>query len=406
MKASRLILTLLLVSSVAVIQLAGQQTKADQRPIEEVKAKAEAGDAQSQVELGLRYVKGEGVPKDQVEAVKWFRKAAEQNDAGAQYNIGVGYYNGEGVAKDPVEAVKWYRKAAEQNYARAQYNLGVCYYNGKGVAKDPLEAMKWFRKAADQNDADAQRALGVCYDEGEGVTQDRAEARKWYRKAAEQNNADAQNSLAAIAGTEGVMATIEGKDGYTLSGHTECGGEATFEATIKQRERFIASCDEKDCDVYLKSGISGTIPRNRIRVLPDEPLAKLNYESCKKEWRKLQSKRIKNTDDVAYSAKKYHGVPNYYKLLVQASEGDAKAFEQLNSLLMDGEAGDENQLNIHWPLLHVAGDDTFAKLLARQSPGFREGYAAFFSEPFLPILNPKPYLKLHFPKTYALLYGR
>jgi hypothetical protein len=27
--------------------------------------------------------------------------------------------------------------------------------------------------------------------------------------------------------------------------------------------------------VYLKSGISGTIPRNRIRVLPDEPLARL-----------------------------------------------------------------------------------------------------------------------------------
>ena len=50
---------------------------------------------------------------------------------------------------------------------------------------------------------------------------------------------------------------------------------------------------EKDWEVYLKSGISGTIPRNRIRVLPDEPLAKLNFESCKKEWRKLQSKPIK-----------------------------------------------------------------------------------------------------------------
>jgi Flp pilus assembly protein CpaB len=48
MKASRLILTLLLASSVAVVELAAQQTKADQKPIEEVKAKAEAGDAESQ----------------------------------------------------------------------------------------------------------------------------------------------------------------------------------------------------------------------------------------------------------------------------------------------------------------------------------------------------------------------
>src|SRR5437773_1015133 len=75
MKASRLIFTLLLASSVAVVQLAAQQTKADQKPTEEVKAKAEAGDAESEVELGLRYEQGKGVAKDQVEAVKWFRKA-------------------------------------------------------------------------------------------------------------------------------------------------------------------------------------------------------------------------------------------------------------------------------------------------------------------------------------------
>ena len=68
MKARRLIFTLLLASSVAVVQLAAQQTKADQKPIEEVKAKAEAGDAESEVELGRRYDKGEGVAKDQAEA--------------------------------------------------------------------------------------------------------------------------------------------------------------------------------------------------------------------------------------------------------------------------------------------------------------------------------------------------
>ena len=202
------------------------------------------------------------------------------------------------------------------------------------------------------------------------------------------------------------MATINGQDEYQLSGSTECGGEATSEATIKPGERFIASCGEKDCDVYLKSGIIGTIPRNRIRLLPDEPLARLNFESCKKEWRKLQSKPIKKTDVVACSAKKYHGVANYYKTLVRASEGDAKAFVQLRSLLMDGEAGDENELNMTWTFLHVAGDDTFAKLLAgRQGSKFREGYAEYFSNSIPPIYNLKPYIKLHFPKTYAILYG-
>ena len=115
---------------------------------------------------------------------------------------------------------------------------------------------------------------------------------------------------------EAVMATIKGPGGYAMSGSIECGGKVT--STIKPGERFIArelSDGEKDWEVYLKSGISGTIPRNRIRLLPDEPLAKLNFASCKKEWRKLQSKRIKMTDDVAYSAKKYYGVPNYYRTL-------------------------------------------------------------------------------------------
>ena len=208
---------------------------------------------------------------------------------------------------------------------------------------------------------------------------------------------------------EAVMATIEGPGEYTMSGSTECGGKAI--STIQPGERFIArelSDGEKDWEVYLKSGISGTIPRDRIRLLPDEPLARLNFASCKKEWRKLQSKRIKKSadDDVAYSAKKYYGVANYYKTLVQASEGDAKAFGQLSSLDMDGVAGEGNEWNTTWALLHVAGDDTFAKLLAGQSPNFREGYAAFFSrESFPPISNTKPYIKLHFPKTYAILYG-
>jgi len=150
MKASRLIFTLLWASSVAVVQLVAQQTKADRKPIEEVKVKAEAGDAESEVELGLRYDKGAGVVEDHAEAAKWYRKAAEQNHAEAQYNLGVGYYKGEGVAKDQAEAVKWYRKAAEQNDADAQYNLAICYERGDGVTEDWVEAYKWLLLAARQ----------------------------------------------------------------------------------------------------------------------------------------------------------------------------------------------------------------------------------------------------------------
>ena len=56
--------------------------------------------------------------KDEVEAVKWFRKAAEQNVRRGSIQSGRLLRDGQGVAKDYVEAVKWFRKAAEQNYAR------------------------------------------------------------------------------------------------------------------------------------------------------------------------------------------------------------------------------------------------------------------------------------------------
>jgi len=44
---------------------------------------------------------------------EWYRKAAEQGHAGAQFNRSICYTNGQGVAKDEQQAVQWYRKAAE-----------------------------------------------------------------------------------------------------------------------------------------------------------------------------------------------------------------------------------------------------------------------------------------------------
>ena len=120
MKASRLIFTLLLASSVAVVQLAAQQTKADQKPIEEVKAKAEAGDAESEVELGRRYDKGEGVVKDHAEAAKWYRKAAEQNDVNAQFNLGMCYEEADSGTEDWAEVYKWLSLAAMQGHEGAK----------------------------------------------------------------------------------------------------------------------------------------------------------------------------------------------------------------------------------------------------------------------------------------------
>jgi TPR repeat protein len=48
-------------------------------------------------------------------------------DAKAQSKLGEMYASGEGVPEDDTEAVKWYRRAADQGFWLAQYNLGVMY---------------------------------------------------------------------------------------------------------------------------------------------------------------------------------------------------------------------------------------------------------------------------------------
>ena len=103
------------------------------------------------------YATGEGVLKDEAEAVRWFRLAAEQGDAGAQFNLGVMHDNGRGVLKDEAEAVRWYRLAAEQGHADAQNNLGIMHAAGEGVLKDSVLAHMWSNIAGANGNASARK---------------------------------------------------------------------------------------------------------------------------------------------------------------------------------------------------------------------------------------------------------
>lgn len=156
---------------------------------------ANAGNADAQAHIGYMTYQGEGVARDRVRAVEWYRKSATQGNRDAQYNLAVAYAFGEGLAQNDAEAVQWYRRAAEQGSAIAQYSLGVSYALGEGVKRDDAEAAKWYRAAADQGYPAAEYNLAYMYRAGRGLAQSDSDALRWFLQAAQSGNASAQYSL-------------------------------------------------------------------------------------------------------------------------------------------------------------------------------------------------------------------
>src|SRR5882724_3252797 len=204
------------------------------------------------------------------------------------------------------------------------------------------------------------------------------------------------------------MAVISDPDGYTNV--RDYDGKVI--AKVKKGERFIAAKpwsqrDDPKWSVYLKSGITGFMDKNRIHLLPDEPLMKLNYDARKKEWRKLQSKRVTENDEIASQAKG-HGV-DYNKTLVRASEGNLEALVQFFSLaqFMDGAAA-EGYFPEAWELFHVVGDKTLAKFVRglplADQVGVRGTLIGGLSEETFANAGDVDYLQRYFPETTKLLF--
>lgn len=121
-------------------------------------ARAEQGDPEAQLQLGMRYATGDSVIQNDKEAAKWFERAAKQGLAEAQYQYGLVLLQGRGVVQDYQAAFDWIEKPAKRGYAKAQYSLGELYRYGTGTAIDKARAYLWFNLAAAQGVEAAARA--------------------------------------------------------------------------------------------------------------------------------------------------------------------------------------------------------------------------------------------------------
>jgi TPR repeat protein len=83
---------------------------------------AKNGNVIAQRLIGISYILGEGVAKNEKEAGKWFYKAAEQGDADSQCMLGYIYLSSE-LLKNDMLAYKWMLVAAANGVSEAKEEI-------------------------------------------------------------------------------------------------------------------------------------------------------------------------------------------------------------------------------------------------------------------------------------------
>ena len=134
-------------------------------------------------ELSINYNNGTGgVKKDVKKARKLRMKAAQAGYAEAQYSIGVRYYNGTIVKRDYEEAVKWFQKAAAQEHANAIYALAQMHDNGIYFPKDKQKALEMYLPIAERGHMQAIKSVANIYH----YTMNQPEKElEWWKRGAE-----------------------------------------------------------------------------------------------------------------------------------------------------------------------------------------------------------------------------
>ena len=260
--------------------------------LQDLMAKARAGQADAQVQLAEIYRTGQGVLQNYATAAELYAAAAQQGNADALNALGALYFNGLGVAANPetgadliaraaalgapkhihdyatilqngsgiaadaTRAATLFEQAAGMGWTESAVSLGTLYLEGKGVPKNPARAIELFTAPAEAGHARAQNNLGLIYVRGEGVSQDYDAAVKWFTRAAESGLPTALNNLGVMY-QNGFGVTVDEDEAarlYKLAAAQSGGDPAQVAMVFDTR---LAPPDPALVESYLASANSG-----------------------------------------------------------------------------------------------------------------------------------------------------
>ena len=132
---------------------------------------------------GRLFELGQGVPKDYMQAYKYFKLACDGGNVEGCNELGFLFANGFGVAQDYQQAYKYGKQACDGGEMLSCKNLGLLFLNGQGVALDYSQAFKYFKKACDGGNPLGCNSLGFLFEHGDGVQQDYTQAFNYLKRA-------------------------------------------------------------------------------------------------------------------------------------------------------------------------------------------------------------------------------
>jgi uncharacterized protein len=111
--------------------------------IVEIRRQAVAGDAAAMARYGRAMALGEGITKNQEQAIDWLRKAAERGSVQGMYWYASMLFSGEGGPANPTLAVSWLKRSAESGHLSSMFTLAQAYGNGQGTTQNHALAYAW-----------------------------------------------------------------------------------------------------------------------------------------------------------------------------------------------------------------------------------------------------------------------
>lgn len=109
--------------------------------------------------LGIMYLKGEGVQKDFQKAKEWFEKASKYGNASANFNLALMYQTKIGVDEDLIKAKEYFRLATAKNHTQAFFRLALILLHDRANIEDVKEGFECMAKAASNGHAMAKMQL-------------------------------------------------------------------------------------------------------------------------------------------------------------------------------------------------------------------------------------------------------